>query len=257
MGDDFLSIFKTRALVIKTQDIKESDKLVWLFSEKLGKISTIAKGAKKSRNNLFTTTLQFCYGDYVVYRGKSLYTINESAIIDSFQDLLSDLDTLTYASYFCELIDICMQDEESNRELFKHLVTAFYLIKNKAVDIETLARAYELKVLEATGYGLNLENCCICRKKLNHCNYISLQYSGGTCVDCERVNGIYVSNGTYNALKYLTKIPLENVYRISLSKEIKEELYKILSLVISQNYFRKPKSLETLNYLLNFQNNQD
>jgi DNA repair protein RecO (recombination protein O) len=90
--------------------------------------------------------LQFCYGDYVVYKGKSLYTINESSIIDSFQDLLNDLDTLTYASYFCELIDICMQDEESNRELFRNLVTAFYLIKNKVVDIETLARAYELKV---------------------------------------------------------------------------------------------------------------
>jgi DNA repair protein RecO (recombination protein O) len=257
LGDDFLSIFKTRAVVIKTQDIKESDKLVWLFSEKLGKISTVAKGSKKSRNNLFTTTLQFCYGDYVVYKGKSLYTINESVIIDSFQDLLNDLDTLTYASYFCELIDICMQDEESNRELFRHLVTAFYLIKNKAVDIETLARAYELKVLEATGYGFNLESCCMCRKKLNHCNYISLQYSGGVCSECERFNGIYVKQGTYNALKYLSRISLENVYRVSLSKEIKQEMYNILSLVISQNYFRKPKSLETLNYLLNFQNNQE
>ncbi len=231
--------------------------MVWLFSEKLGKISTIAKGAKKSRNNLFTTTLQFCYGDYVVYKGKSLYTINESRIIDSFQDLLNDLDTLTYASYFCELIDICMQDEESNRELFRHLVTAFYLIKNKAVDMETLARAYEIKVLEATGYGLNLEKCCMCKKKLNHCNYISFQYSGGTCSDCERVNGTYISNATYNALRYLSRIPLENVYRISLSEEIKKELYKILSLIISQNYFRKPKSLDTLSYLLNFQNNQD
>lgn len=257
MGDDFLSIFKTRAVVIKTQDIKESDKLVWLFSEKLGKISTIAKGSKKSRNNLFTTTLQFCYGDYVVYKGKSLYTINESSIIDSFQDLLNDLDTLTYAAYFCELIDICMQDEESNRELFRHLVTAFYLIKNKAVDIETLARAYEIKVLEATGYGFNLENCCMCRKKLNHCNYISLQYSGGICSECERSNGIYVKQGTYNALKYLARISLENVYRVSLSKEIKQEMHNILSLVISQNYFRKPKSLETLNYLSNFQNNQE
>jgi DNA repair protein RecO (recombination protein O) len=68
---------------------------------------------------------------------------------------------------------------------------------------------------------------------------------------------MYVSQASYSALKYLCRIPLENVYRISLSKEIKAELYRILSLVISQNYFRKPKSLETLSYLLNFQNNQD
>lgn len=252
IGGGFLSIFKTRAVVIKTQDIKESDKLIWLFSEKLGKISSIAKGAKKNRSNLFSTTLQFCYGDYVVYRGKNLYTINESRVIDSFQDLMSDLDTLTYSTYLCELIDISMQDEESNRELFKHFVTAFYLMKNNAVDIETLARAFEIKVLQATGYAFNFDYCCMCRKKITSSNYISLQYSGGVCKECEKNNGTYISYAAYNALKYLSKIPLENVYRVTLSKEIKKELYKTLCLIIEQNYLRRPKSLETLNYLANF-----
>nr|WP_206154832.1 DNA repair protein RecO [Clostridium muellerianum] len=251
-----MSIFKTRAVVIKTQDIKESDKLVWLFSEKLGKISTIAKGSKKSSNKLFTNTLQFCYGDYVVYKGKSLYVINESSVIDSFQELLNDLDTLTYASYFCEIIDISMQDEESNRDLFKLLITAFYLIKNKAVDIEILARAFELKVLQATGYGFNLEHCCICRKKINTSNYVSFQYSGGVCSDCEKINGLNVSYAAYNAIKYLFKIPLENVHRVNLSKEIKYEIYKVLSQFIGQSYFRKPKSLDILNYLENFKQNE-
>lgn len=218
----------------------------------MGKISSIAKGAKKNRSNLFSTTLQFCYGDYVVYRGKSLYAINESAVIDSFQDLIGDLDTLTYSAYLCELIDISMQDEESNRELFKHLVTAFYLMKNNAVDIETLARAFEIKVLESTGYAFNLDYCCVCRKKITSSNYVSLQYSGGVCKDCERVNGTYISYAAYNALKYLSKVPLENVYRVTLSKEVKGELYKLLSMLIEQNYFRKPKSLEMFNYLTKF-----
>lgn len=241
---------------MKTQDIKESDKLVWLFTEKLGKVSTIAKGAKKSRSKLFSTTLQFCYGDYVVYKGKSLYVINESNLIDSFQDVLNDLDTLTYGSYFCELIDIAMHEEESNRDLFRHFVTAFYLIRNNAVDIETLARAFEIKVLLATGYGFNFDSCSICRKKITSSNYISAQYSGGVCNQCEKINGININYATYNALKYLSKIPLENVYRVALSKETKEELNKVLSLFISQNYFRKPKSLEMLNYLTKFQQDQ-
>ncbi|EET87283.1 DNA repair protein RecO [Clostridium carboxidivorans P7] len=252
-GGGFLSIFKTRAVVIKTQDIKESDKLVWLFSEKLGKISTIAKGSKKSSNKLFTSTLQFSYGDYVVYKGKSLYVINESTAIDSFQELLNDLDKLTYASYFCEIIDISMQDEESNRELFKLLITAFYFLKNKVVDIEILARAFEIKALQATGYGFNLEHCCMCRKKINTSNYISFQYSGGVCQECAKVNGINVSYPAYNALKYISKIPLENVYRVNLSKEIKDELYKVLSQFIDQSYFRRPKSLDILNCLTKFE----
>lgn len=218
----------------------------------MGKISTIAKGVKKSRNKLFSSTLQFYYGDYVLYKGKSLYVINESSVIDSFQDLLNDLNTLTYASYFCELIDIAMNDEEINKGLFMHLVTAFYLMKNHAVDLETLARAFELKILQSTGYEINFDHCAVCRKKINTSNYLSIQYLGGICSECEKVNGINIKYSTFSALKYISKIPLEKVYRVNLSKEVKEELYKVLSLIISENYFRKPKSLKTLNYLVNF-----
>ncbi|MBP2033046.1 DNA repair protein RecO [Clostridium algifaecis] len=174
-------------------------------------------------------------------------------MIDSFQDLLNDLVTLTYASYFCELVDIAMNDEECNKRLFIHLVTAFYLMKNHAVDLETLARAFELKILQSTGYGINFDYCAVCRRKITTSDYLSIQYLGGVCSECKKINGVGIKYSTFSALKYISKIPLEKVYRVNLSKEVKEELYKVLSLIISQNYFRKPKSLETLNYLVNFE----
>jgi DNA repair protein RecO (recombination protein O) len=53
-----------------------------------------------------------------------------------------------------------------------------------------------------------------------------------------------------------TKMSFENIYRVSLTHEVKEELYKILSIFISQNYFKKPKSLETLYYLKGVNKNE-
>lgn len=156
---------------------------------------------------------------------------------------------MTYASYFCELIDIAMNDNESNRPLFINLVSAFYLMKNNAVDLDILARAFEMKILQTTGYSINFENCAICRKKINTSNYLNMQYLGGVCDECEKVNGIFIKNASFNALKYISKISLDKVYRLNLSKEVKCELYKILALIISQNYFRRPKSLETLKYV--------
>lgn len=189
-----------------------------------------------------------------MYKSKKFYTIDESSIIDSFQNFLGDLNTLTYASYFCELVDIAMDDEEKNEALFVNLITAFYLMKNKAVDLETLARAFELKILELTGYGVDFDNCVLCRKEINTSNYFSMQYLGGVCDECEKTKGISVKNSTFNALKYISKIGLEKVYRVNLSSEVKNEIYRILSTVISQNYFRKPKSLETLKCLADFKN---
>lgn len=249
-----LSVFKTRAVVIKTQDIKENDKLVWLFSEKLGRISTIAKGSKKGRSKLLPTTQQFCYGEYIVFKGKSLYTINEVEIIDSFQGLLKNLDSIIYASYLCELVDICSGEEESHRELFKSFVTAFYLMKNNACDFEALARAFEVRILAMTGYSLCLDYCSSCRKKITSSNYIRLDLLGGVCSECDKINGSYISLSAYQALRFLSKIPFQNLYRLTLTKETKEELYKITSYIISQNYLRKPKSLEALNFLKNIDN---
>jgi DNA repair protein RecO (recombination protein O) len=209
----------------------------------------VAKGAKKSKSKFFSLSLPLCYGEYMVFRGKNLYTLNEGKIIESFQELLNDLTTLTYASYLCELIDISMQDEESNRELFKEFVTTLYLIRSQALDNELLVRAFELKLLRLTGYGVNFDNCSLCRKKISTSNYINLQYHGGICEDCSRENGIQISRPAFNSLKFLNSVSQDKVYRLNITKEIKQELYRINSSLIANNYSRKPKSLQMLDFI--------
>lgn len=249
LGDDFLSIFKTRALVLKNKDFKENDKLIWLFSEKLGKISVVVHGAKKAKSKNMSLVLPFCFGEYVVFKGKSMYTLNEGEIEESFQSLLNDLDTLTYASYLNELVEISMVEEEKNAELFKDLIVTYYLIKNKVGDLESLIRAFEVKLLNHTGYGLNLDVCCQCGKKINTSNLISIQYFGVICSECNKDSAYKLSFAAVNTLKYLIKIPLESVYKIVISKEVKQELENLLSIFISQSYSKKPNSLEFIKLL--------
>lgn len=147
------------------------------------------------------------------------------------------------------MILIALQEEESNRDLFKDFIKAFYLIKSGAADIELLARTLELKILRNTGYGFNFENCCICGNNINKSNYLSIQYHGGTCDKCNKSNGIKISYAAYNILRFLDKSPIENIHRISVPTELKKEIYKILNIFISQSYEKRPKSLEILEYL--------
>jgi DNA repair protein RecO (recombination protein O) len=183
-----------------------------------------------------------------LYKGQNLYTINEGEILNSFQSLLSDFDSLTYASYLCELIDISHVEEESNRVLFKELMTAFYLMANKAVDYDLLVRAFEVKLISLTGYNFNFENCCICKRKIGTSNYLKLDELGGVCSDCERTKGVSISFAAYNSLKYLSRTSLENIYKLTLDSKVKDELYKILSEIIAENYGRAPNSLKAFNF---------
>ncbi|WP_010292575.1 DNA repair protein RecO [Clostridium senegalense] len=243
-----MNLIKTRGIVLKTQDYKENDKLVWLFTEKLGKVSLIAKGSRKGKSKLMSITLPFCYGEFVLYKGRSMYILNEGKIIESFQDLLEDFEYLIYGSYLNELVDICCEDEQKEFFIFKDLITAFYLMKNKVVDLDILARAFELKILSHTGYGINLEECCICGNKINTSNYLSMQYYGMICNDCEKRYVTQISTIAYNILKFLNKSELEKVPRIKVPQNAKKEIEQILSNIISANYTKRPKSLDMLKY---------
>lgn len=162
---------------------------------------------------------------------------------------MNDLDKITYGSYLCELIDIAIVEEESNRALFKEFVTTLYLLDTEALDYELITRAFELKLLKWTGYGLDLNHCSLCKKKMPVSNYISFASYGGICQECPRQNGVYLSQGAYNALRFLSETSLDKVYRLSLDSKIKGEIFRVLSFIIGNNYSRKPKSLEMLSVL--------
>lgn len=244
-----MSLVKTKGVIIKSIDYKENDKLIWVFTEEVGKVTFIARGSKKSKSKMLSITLPLCFGEYVLFKGKNLYNLQEGKIINSFQSLLNNLDKLTYSSYACELIDICVQDGEGNKQLFREFITCLYLLSTDALDYEMLIRAFELRLLKATGYGIQFDSCCLCKKPIQTSTYISLSHFGGVCEECNRDHGVFVSKAAYNALRFLNNTPMDKIYRLTLTKEIKAQIEKVTTYIIYSNYSKRPKSLEMLNYI--------
>jgi DNA repair protein RecO len=234
---------KTRAIVLKTQDIKENDKLVWVYTEELGKITLYVKGAKKSKSKLFTVTNSFSYSEVIVYKGKSFYHLNEGSLIDSFNEVMDDLDSLLTASYFCELTDIAAVEEEKNENIFKLLVASFYLLKTKSIDKTLLARSYEFKLLNLTGFSLSLDKCTICNEKLNAVQYFDIENYGGICNNCTTKSSIKIGPSTYNSIKFINNSSLDKIGRLKLSEESKDQIKKITTYIIMESYGKVPNSL--------------
>ena len=179
-----------------------------------------------------------------------VYAFNEEGkIINSFQGLLDNLEKLTYSSYLCELIDICVENDEVNSALFKEFMICLYLLRTDALDYELLVRAFELRLLEATGYNLELDRCCICKKKISVADYISLSHYGGVCDECNKEYGFFISKPAYNALRFLKNTSMDKVYRLNVNDEIKKQMERVITNIIANNYSKRPKSLEMLSYI--------
>ena len=80
-----MALYKTQAIVVKSINLSESDRLITFLTENSGKIKCVAKGARKVKNQ-FWGSLEPMSQVNLIYFGKenqNLYRLNQADIIDS------------------------------------------------------------------------------------------------------------------------------------------------------------------------------
>ena len=78
-----------------------------------GKISCVAKGARRPKSALLAGTQMFCFGEYLVYKGSQTYHINSVEPIEVFYNLRIDLDKLKYAIHINKIIQDVTEENEN------------------------------------------------------------------------------------------------------------------------------------------------
>jgi len=242
---------KAQGIVIKGINVGEADKIVTLFTDRLGKVQAIAHGARKAKSRFMSSTQVFSYGEYVLYKGKSLYTISQSEVKESFQVVLGDLYTLTYCSYLVELLDALTVEDEKNIELFKLALKTLYIMTDSSIDRELLIRTFELKSMAISGYMPNLDRCCICGRNDSCLIMFSSKLGGLICGNCTNKDNyaIRVDSSTINTMRYILKSQIEKVRSLRISKLTKNDMKKILKNYIKYYLERDFKSLDFLDEL--------
>ena len=155
---------KVQGLIIRTVDMKESDRLVTLFTKEKGLITAIAKGARSLRSRQMSSTTQFCYGNYVLYQKGDLYWIKESELIESFFDLRSDLERLALAQYLCEVLSFITVEAEEET-LLRLSLNSLYAIASGKYDIDLVKAAFEIRASSIIGFMPDVMGCSACGTK--------------------------------------------------------------------------------------------
>ena len=155
---------KVQGLIIRTVDMKESDRLVTLFTKEKGLIVAIAKGARSLRSRQMSSTTQFCYGNYVLYQKGDYYWIKEAELIESFFDLRADLERLALAQYLCEVLSFITVEAEEET-LLRLSLNSLYAIASGKYDIDLVKEAFEIRASSIIGFMPDVLGCCECEAK--------------------------------------------------------------------------------------------
>jgi DNA repair protein RecO len=167
--------FKAKAVVLKTHNLGEADKILRLYSQEKGLIDAVAKGARKLKSKFGGRLELFNFIDCEFSKGKSLDILTQAELVKNFKNISSDFNKFL----FCQLIsEIILRTHPSESEssqktaslLFKLIYVSFYEIDNAASGelylLEKTAVFFIAKYLKITGYTPLIDICCRCGAKI-------------------------------------------------------------------------------------------
>ncbi|NLO96990.1 MAG: DNA repair protein RecO, partial [Peptococcaceae bacterium] len=219
-----MAVYKVDAIVIRTREYGESDRLITLFSREKGKLEAVAKGVRKPKSSQRAGTQLFTYADFLLHRGKNLDTVNQVQARESFVHLWNDLDRTIAASCMAELLDLSTAREQPEPELF--VLTLSFLFWLKDWDPYLAQAAYALRLMLVQGYLPVLDHCQECGKTLlSEQSFLSAEAGGLLCSVCKN-NKIVKSltPGSLALMKQLVGAKADILARLRWNQKMKEEI---------------------------------
>ncbi len=162
---------KTRGVVIKRLNFNEADKILTIFTDRLGKIKAIAKGVRKISSRMAGSLEPYNLLELEMHQGKTFYIVTGARIIEN-HSFDRDRKLSMQAVYVAEIIDKIFEEEEKNIDAFELFIKTLKIIsedKNRLILL-----SYELKILDQAGFKPDFYHCFKCKKKLKpDDNYLS------------------------------------------------------------------------------------
>lgn len=249
-------ILNTQGIVLKAVRYEENDVILTLFTRKLGKVAALAKGAKRNKSSLLSSSQLFSYSNYTLKKQGGMYRVSQSDIIKSFYDISYDIESFSYATYVTKLVEGSTLENQTNNRLFILLAQTLYLYTQKNVDKKFITHAFELKFLDYIGFRPLVNRCCGCGTQ-NLINPIFNVYEGGVlCNICSEnsKNNLKLDITTLKLMEYILSNDILQCSKAKVSKYITYELEKILRKYL--NVYVDNVNLKSLSLLQSIQNNK-
>ncbi len=237
-----MAVYHADALVIRSREFGESDRVLTLFSREMGKLQAVAKGVRKPKSRQRAGAQLFTYGDFLIHKGKTLDTVSQCSAKESFAHLWNDLDRSFAATGIVELLDISTIPAQPNRELFALTLTCLFLLEQ--FEASLVLGAYALRLMTLLGYRPRLGECAECGVSISGDRLFFSSDAGGTlCGNCrETYYGRWIRAGSVAFMRQLIRADITKIDRLRWNDWMKQEILETLRLFLEHKFERPLKS---------------
>ncbi|HWE37231.1 MAG TPA: DNA repair protein RecO [Isosphaeraceae bacterium] len=154
---------RTLALVIRSVEYSETSRILTLFTRDLGKVSALAKGARRLKSPFQAALDLLSVCDIVVlHKGsEALDLLTEGALVERFDPLRRDLAAYYAGNYVAELLGDLTDHHDPHPKLFDAAVVTLRHLGDSGLRPRRVLR-FELACLRELGLMPALESCVHC-----------------------------------------------------------------------------------------------
>lgn len=220
-------------MVLSAMPIGDYDKRLVILTKERGRISAFAKGARRANSSLLACSQPFSFGNFMLYQGRSSYTVNSAEIQNYFEELRKDLVKVTYGMYFCELAAFLTYENIEATGILKLLYQSLRALEHKRIPDELIRCIFEIKALDMNGETPHVFACVKCgkkpEKKEEYIRGFSSKMGGLVCEECEGMaqDLLRLSAAAVYTLQYIVSSSVEKLYTFLLKEECLEEIKKV------------------------------
>jgi DNA repair protein RecO (recombination protein O) len=162
-----VAVYKANALVLRRIPLGETDKIVTLFTREYGKLSAVAKGARKTTSRLAGAAEPLMLLRALLAEGMNLDILTQCEIKESFPLLRGDFGLILRATYACELLDKLTVERDAAPEAFDLLLLDPVRPPARHRPRRRAPSPSSLQLLAIVGYEPRLDACARCGQELD------------------------------------------------------------------------------------------
>ena len=246
-------LMSIEGLVTKSINVGDNNKLISILTKNQGVIYAFINNCKKINSKMLAGSEIFSYCNFIIFKNKEKYSVNEIQVIKQFPKIRQDINKLSLSCYFLELFNEIVCENQPSEDYLRLLLNSLYVLDENKKNIIIIKSVTELRAISIAGYLPDLVCCSECKSLENNKKFFLFSMSGNIiCNTCENKidktnnNIIKISNGVLFAMRHIIYSEISKIFSFNISSE---DLLVLSNLSEKYLLSKTDLNLSSLNYL--------